>query len=442
MKFSQLEGARIGLWGLGAEAAAFAALCPEGAIVCVSDDAQTAPELTGPLAGLPLVAPDQRPQAFAGLDLVVRAPGVSIHRPEIEALKAAGVEVTTATGLWLADEPPAPVIAVTGTKGKSTSAAMIAALLDGAGKSVELAGNIGRPAIELLDAPVPDFYVIELSSYQTADMTAGAPIVLITSLHPEHVDWHGSSEQYYADKLRIATLPELRKLIVNGEDAELLAHIIEKDFETYGGDARISVVRDAVTIDGQAVIVAEDFPLPGRHNLLNACGALAAVEAAGVELAPADAGAILSDFRGLPHRLERLVTGDDVVWIDDSISTTPETAIAALEAVGGDAPVLICGGFDREQDYAALGSELALRGAQLVTMPATGPRIAAAALAAGLDSSSIHETDSLAAAVEVARSLADPGGTVLLSPAAPSYGAFKNFAERGEQFARLAGAVA
>jgi UDP-N-acetylmuramoylalanine--D-glutamate ligase len=439
VKFSELEGARIGLWGLGAEAAAFATLCPGDAIECVSDDAPTAPELTGPLAGVRWIAPEERPRAFAELDLVVRAPGVSIHRPEIENLKAAGVEVATATGLWLADGPPAPVIAVTGTKGKSTSAAMIAALLAGAGKSVELAGNIGRPAIELLDAPVPDFYVIELSSYQTADLTAGAPIVLITSLHPEHIDWHGGAEQYYADKLRIATLPELRRLIVNGEDAELLARITEKDFETYGGDARITVVDGVLTIDGEVVIAAEDFPLPGRHNLLNACGALAAVDAAGVELAPADAGEILSGFTGLPHRLQRLVTEDGVVWIDDSISTTPETAIAALEAVGGEAPVLICGGFDREQDYAALGSELTLCGAQLVTMPTTGPRIAEAALAAGLDAARIRQVGSLAEAVAAARELASSGGTVLLSPAAPSYDAFNDFAERGEQFARLAG---
>lgn len=440
MKFSELDGARIGLWGLGSEASefarVFAARYPGQSIECASDDS-----LEGLPESLPQatrwIAPGDRAREFAQLDLVIRAPGVSIYRDDLRELKALGLPVTTSTSLWLADGPPAPVIAVSGTKGKSTTSALAAHLLTGLGRRAELAGNIGRPAIGLVDQPVPDFYVLELSSYQTADLETGAEIVVLTSLHPEHLDWHTSTERYYADKLRLASLPGVEKVLANAEDRTLVEHLGATPFERFGGAGRFGIEDDRVLVDGREAVSAEQLGLRGRHNLLNACAALAAVDAAGVDFEPETAGKILASFEALPHRLQKVESNDGITWIDDSISTTPETAIAALESIAGEPLILIAGGFDREQDYAELGREIAARGVQLIAMPTTGPRIAEAALAAGCDRSRVHIVDSLQLAVDESRALAAAGGTIILSPAAPSYDAFSSFVERGRQFRRL-----
>ena len=206
MKFSELDGRQIALWGLGRETQALqaqlSARLPTARIIAVIDDD---------------TPPQEVQRAIAEADVLVRSPGVSIYKSLIQEARGTGKTVTTATGLWLAERDGRRVIGVTGTKGKSTTATVIAHLLGQAGVPVELAGNIGRPVIELLDSDTvaggEAWVVCELSSYQIADLTVGPEVAVLTNLSREHTDWHGSEQQYRADKLRIFDLPGVRAAV-------------------------------------------------------------------------------------------------------------------------------------------------------------------------------------------------------------------------------------
>src|SRR4051812_3208819 len=213
MRFSELEGARVGVWGAGREIRSFAAQCRRrlpGARIAAAVFDGPPPErlqellLTGeePAVG----GPAEAVAVLGACDVVVRSPGVSIHRPEVAALRDRGTPVTTATALWLDERGGGRVMGVTGTKGKSTTAALAHHLLVAAGEPALLAGNIGVPAIDLLDADDAAAdgggrdgaatAVVELSSYQIADLGGGPRVAVFTNLYSEHLDWHGSPERY------------------------------------------------------------------------------------------------------------------------------------------------------------------------------------------------------------------------------------------------------
>ena len=399
MKFSELDGRRIVLWGLGRETRALRAelerRLPSAQISAVIDDATPAP---------------QAREAIACADVLVRSPGVSVYKPLIQEALAAGRTVTTATALWLAQRGGVHVIGVTGTKGKSTTATVAWHLLSQL-TATELAGNIGRPVIELLDTPADTWVVCELSSYQITDLTVGPEVALLTNLSREHTDWHGSEERYRADKLRLFDLPGVRAAV--------------RPLGDRGG--------------WQPVVAPDQIPLRGRHNAENVAAAVAAIRAAGFE--PPLLPQALAGLQPLPHRLQTVHSdARGVEWVNDSISTTPESAIAAVESFPGRPLVLIAGGSEREQDYARLGAVLAARAAQtrLVLLPDTGERIAAAAASQGFGRGRMSTAGDMRQATRVARMLAAPGGVVLLSPAAPSFNAYANFEERGDEFAALA----
>jgi len=449
MRFSELDGARIGVWGAGREirslARQVAARLPQAGIAVVAHDGNPPADVRTQL-GFPearLAGPGEQADALVHCDIVVRSPGVSTHRPELAAVRDAGVPVTTATGLWLAERGGANVVGVTGTKGKSTTAAMLAHLLGACDRRAMLAGNIGVPALDLLGTDPDAIAVVELSSFQIADLDTGPRIALVTNVYREHLDWHGSLERYRADKLRLLDLPGV-ELCVLGHRDEVLRDLApgtaaRRWFGTPDGwDADAD---GALLLGTELRLAAGEVPLRGVHNALNACAALTAVEALGIRPAPAEA---LAGFEPLAHRLETVAEADGVMWVDDSISTTPESTLAALESFGGEPVILLAGGQDREQDFAALARELARRArmpnadAKLVAMPTTGPRLLAEARAAGLPASHAIDAAGLDEAVAEARALAGPGAVVLLSPAAPSFDRFRDFEERGERFAELA----
>jgi UDP-N-acetylmuramoyl-L-alanine---L-glutamate ligase len=399
VKFSELEGRTVAVWGLGRETLAFrdqlAQRLPSARINFVIDDDTPAADAEG---------------AIAAADVLVRSPGVSIYKPLIQDAVRNGKTVTTATALWLAERGGRHVIGVTGTKGKSTTATVIAHLLRQI-TATELAGNIGRPVIDLLDTPEDTWVVCELSSYQIADLTIGPEVAVLTNLYREHTDWHGSEDQYRADKLRIFELPGVR--------------------------AAVRPLGDRG--DWQLVVAPEQIPLRGRHNAENVAAAVAAIEAAGLPLPPLPQA--LEGLAALPHRLQTVHTGEQgTEWVDDSISTTPESAIAALEVFNDRPVVLIAGGSDRDQDYDGLGLTLASRVAatHLILLPDTGSRIAAAATSQGFGGDRMSTAGDMREATRLARRLLQPGGVVLLSPAAPSFNQYTSFEERGDEFAALA----
>jgi UDP-N-acetylmuramoylalanine--D-glutamate ligase len=443
VRFSELDGARIGVWGAGREISSFAdqlaRRLPSAQITVAAFDAPPAEDVRETLAA-PAARIVTGPEALAALrecEVVVRSPGVSIYRPELRALHEAGVSVTTATALWLAERGGESVIGVTGTKGKSTTAALAFHLARAAGRTAVLAGNIGVPALDLLDADRVDVTVLELSSYQIADLATGPEVALVTNLFREHTDWHGSEEAYRADKLRLLALPGVRVRVVNGRDERLTtAAEAGSDPRTFGTEEGWDASAETITLRGEAVLEREQLALYGEHNALNLCAALTALEALGIS-APALPEA-LAGFRPLSHRLERVAEHDGVLWVDDSISTTPESALAALASFPEQDVVLIGGGQDRGQDYGELSRVLAGRGASVIGVPSTGPRLLAAAREAGVPDARAREATDLADAVELARELARAGGVVLLSPAAPSYDHYRDFEERGDRFRALA----
>ena len=441
MRFSELDGARVGVWGAGREVISFAAQLakrvPSARIaVAVFDEpppGDVGETLRAP--GVQVVDAAEAPAALRGCDVLVRSPGVSIYRPELIALRETGLPVTSATALWLAERGGEGVIGVTGTKGKSTTAALVAHVARAAGRTVQLAGNIGLPALDLLDEDAAEVTVVELSSYQLADLDTGPEVAAITNLFREHTDWHGSEETYRADKLRILGLPGVRVAVVGVREERIARAHPDIEVEMFGVSGGWEATGEGISLRGEQRLARAELPLHGEHNALNLCAALTALEALGVEPPPLPDA--LADFRPLAHRLETVLERDGVAWVDDSISTTPESALAALASFPGRELVLIGGGQDRGQDYAALGRAIAERGASVVGVPSTGARLIAAARAAGVAQEQAVEAADLAQAVELARGLAQRGSAVLLSPAAPSYDHFANFEERGERFRGL-----
>jgi len=441
MRFSDLDRKRIGVWGLGRETRSFARQLTEHlpsarlAVVVREDSTET---VTGPYwDGAAIVGPQDAVAALSDCDVLVRSPGVSIHKPDLQELAARGIATTTATALWVAERGGHNVIAVTGTKGKSTTASLLAHLLSSE-RAAHLAGNIGSPALDLLDVPAGDWVVLELSSYQIADLRQGPEVAAITNLYREHIDWHRSEDAYRREKLRLFSLPGVAACAYPARFADIEAAVATCSRRiAYGNDAGWHLTSDGIAHGDETVLATSDLPFRGPHNALNLCAALAAIDAA--DLPRPQLPEALRGVVPLPHRLQTVLDRDGVEWIDDSISTAPESSLAAIAAFPERPVVLIAGGQDRDQDYTELGRTAAERDVVLITLPVTGSRLATAARGAGLSHDQILEADAMEDAVEAARRRAAPGAVVLLSPAAPSYNRYRNFEERGDHFASLAG---
>jgi UDP-N-acetylmuramoylalanine--D-glutamate ligase len=331
---------------------------------------------------------------------------------------------------------------VTGTKGKSTTTALLAHLLRAGGHRTALAGNIGMPLLELVDAD-PAYWAIELSSYQTGDVAASGarPEVAVgLNLFPEHLDWHGSHERYVADKLKLFTDAKPRIAVLNARDPVL------SSLDLPGSEVRWFDREDGWHLRGDALHRGDAFvmdtaalPLPGRHNRINLCAALAAIEALGLDAAPLAAHA--AGFRPLPHRLQSLGVHDGVEWVNDSISTTPHASLAALAMFRGREVALLAGGHDRGVDWDGFAGAMRERApAAIVTMGQNGPRIHDLLAPVAADGGFILQAArDLEDAVRLARAALPAGGVVLLSPGAPSFGAYRDYTERGRHFARLGG---
>jgi len=437
MRIAELAGQRVAIWGFGREGrAAIQALrkrLPELplALYCSEAEAAQAQAFDTALRVYPR-EPDA--VALSAYDIVIKSPGISAYKPAIVTAQAQGTCFTSGTALWFAENPQARVIAITGTKGKSTTTALIAHLARTSGVRTALAGNIGLPLLELLDQQA-DLWAIELSSFQTSE---AGPLELgvITSLYEEHLDWHGSRDRYVADKLKLVN--SARRLLVNAQQPSLLEKTEHHSQRLlFGQTAGWHVAEGSIRRGETDVFPLARIAVPGLHNALNACAALAALEAMGIDAIAAAQG--LASFHPLPHRLQPLGERDGLQWINDSISTTPLATLAALESLQGREVTVIVGGHDRGLDWApfvdAVKSRTALR---IITQGANGSRIAVALRAAKVELP-MGDVDKLTDAVEMARIVTPEGGTVLLSPGAPSFDQFHDYAERGRRFAGLAG---
>ncbi len=415
MRVAELRGRRVAIWGFAREGQAALRFLREhdpGLAITVLDDAD------GPRdADVALISGrDAIAAAIGGFDVVVKSPGISLYDPLVSQARAGGVRFTSLLNLWFATAPACRTICVTGTKGKSTTTALIAHMLRGVGWNAVAAGNIGVPVTELPRCGL-DAAVIEVSSYQAADFSGLCDIAVLTSLFQEHLDWHGSVAAYRRDKLNL--LRHARRSLINREALAAVADVLDLG----------QLKHDTFTVDAALQIGNRYLARP--HNLANLAGALAVTRLLGVDAASALRAA--EDFPPLPHRQQEIVEVDGVLYVDDSISTTPEATMAALDVYRDRAITVIIGGHDRGIDYDALIERLRQEPRPgVVLMDASGRRIHPRL---GY-SARVRLVDSMCEAVAQAREMTPRGGVVLLSPAAPSYGRYKSFIERGEDFAR------
>ncbi|MBW3534972.1 MAG: UDP-N-acetylmuramoyl-L-alanine--D-glutamate ligase [Gemmatimonadetes bacterium] len=391
-------------------------------------------------------------ERIARSDTVVVSPGIPPDAPLLRALRDRGKR-------WISEPEYAfrflrrPLIAVTGTNGKTTTVALIAHLLREGGVEVGLGGNIGAglgpPACDLvMEHPQPDWHVWEMSSFQLADIETFRPdIGVLTNLAPDHLDRYGSVEAYYADKARLFENadPDSR-WVLNADDDGVLA--LARDaagerwyFSAQAGSRRGGRLEDGLLVldmgDGQVepLLRRSALPLLGTHNLANALAAAVVARLAGV---PAGAlGAGLRTVRPLAHRLQAVVERDGVLWVNDSKATNVAAAASAVRSLTRPLVILL-GGKDKGEDLGPLADALEARARVAVTYGAAGPRIADAlegrvpVVRAGSDMEEV---------VRVARDHARKGDLILLSPACSSFDMFEDYEERGERFAALAYAV-
>ena len=452
MRICELEHRRVGLWGAGREGIsayrALRSLAPAREIVVASDAPATATERLQ-FADAETITFADGPAGIAALescDAVIRSPGISRYRPEMQRLLDAGVAVTTGTNLWMAEHADARVVAVTGTMGKSTTSALLTHIARHRGETVILAGNMGSPLLDhIAPADSPELWVIELSSYQTADLERSPRVAVVLNIAQDHLDWHGSVERYHTDKLRLLTDRDRVWAVLNARDAGLTHTDPPAHTAWFGTPDGYDAAGAAVTLRGETVLSAGDSPLIGEHNALNICAALTALSAldpsARGEPPIDDLAGALRDFRALPHRLQQIGTIDSVTYVDDSISTVPESTIAALQAFAGRPLVLIAGGYDRDQRYDELARAIVDSDVHaVVCLPDTGSRLYDAIVQSDdrarrtIAPPVLVSAEDLDAAVAAAAAAARPQGVVLLSPAAPSFNAFRDFEERGERF--------
>lgn len=446
LAWSDLSGARIGVWGLGREGMAnLRKLRSLGTEPVLVDD-RPAP---GGVAGQRVL-----PTSGAGLaalrdcDVVVKTPGISRYRPEVADLAERGIPVVGGLGLWLQEAPLQRVVCITGTKGKSTVTSIAGHLLNGLGYRCMVGGNIGSPPY---DPEVPagpwDYWVIEVSSYQATDLASAPPVVAVTSLSPDHLPWHGGVDRYYDDKLSLCSQPGADLTVANGDSDLIRDRVLQLA-------PRVEWVRAA---DEPGATWMDPLGLLGAHNRRNALIARRCMVALGVQEA-ADDNALRSaaeGYRPLQSRLQIIGDAAGVTFVDDSLSTNVLPTMAALDAFPGRRVALIVGGEDRGIDYAPLAAGVYARESPtlVLTLPDSGPRISAAFLSTGsaarADSpaqapapagpgvfAGVSDCPDLDAAVVAAFDWARPDGVVLLSPAAPSFGRFRDYRDRAETFAR------
>jgi len=443
----KLHGKRVLILGLGREGGStlryLAAHCPK-AVLGVADQKEHAALNDETQCLLQYIPAERRHlgggylKALGHYEVIVKAPGITPRIPEITAATMAGVRITSATSMFLA-LTQGRVVGVTGTKGKSTTAAMIAAILKQAGFDTELIGNIGRPALDSLrDNDGDRTYIYELSSYQLEDLRGFINVGVLLNLFPEHLDYHGGKEVYYNAKLKL--LAAAREAVVYDASQQEIALAAEAlpcarlPIE----DEHNGIRHGFLSTEGKPLMAVSELAVKGAHNHFNAlCAARTASWLGAERRVTAQA---LKAFRPLPHRLESLGVFRGIEFIDDVLATTPQSTIAALRAIPAGVATLILGGRDRGYDFSELAEEILISDIQTVLLfPGSGKRIwKAVAEAAERPVSRAaprhFHVSSMEECVRHCFEHTSPDSICLLSCASPSYGLFRDYEDKAAQF--------
>lgn len=384
-------------------------------------------------------------KGLSGFEYIFRSPGIYRYIPEIVEAEKDGAIISSATKLFF-DLCPGKIIGVTGTKGKGTTSTLIYEILKNGGKSVFLAGNIGKPMLGLLPQLNNNSLVIlELSSFQLHDLEKSPHIAVVLFVVAEHLNIHKDIDEYIAAKSNIVKFQTENDFAILDADNEIsssfskltkaIVRYYSKDQKTNGA----YVFNGEIYVGDVEIGKTENLQIIGRHNWENVCAAASAGRALGVDV-KAMKEAIFS-FKGLEHRLELVATFNGVKYYNDSFSTTPETTIAAIKSFSSPI-ILIAGGSEKGSDYTEMGIKIA--GSTVKTLVLIGDmaeKIKNVVSEAGYKGEMIFRPSSMPEIVDEAHLRAKPGDIILLSPACASFGMFLNYKDRGMQFKSNVGKI-
>jgi UDP-N-acetylmuramoylalanine--D-glutamate ligase len=423
--FAELAGKRVGIFGYGLEGHATRRRL-EGlasSVVLVDDNPDVDPDVIGTRLGGHI--------ALLECDVVLKSPGIPRRRADVLDLEQRGVSVTSSLNLWLHDIDRSRVIAITGTKGKSTTTALATFFFECVGELAQRLGNIGQPPYDPdLDVST-GWLVVEVSSFQCVDIDVAPEVVVVTSLGEDHLDWHGTLEDYRRDKLSLTHAAGVHRTLVPD------AAVFREAAERIGGDITF--------VDPDGTGLAARLGLMGTHSNSNVGLALeivASLTKRSVDDVRARVLDSASYFEPLRGRLTLVASEGEPSairrYVDDGLATSVLPAVAALDVFADEPVALIAGGFDRGVDYQPLAQAIAARRSTtvLVAMGEAGERIARHLADIGPEVRQIAVT-SMHDAVDAARASLPTGGVVLLSPGAPSFDQYKNWEERSQDFTRI-----
>lgn len=399
-------------------------------------------------------------------DIVFRSPGLAYLTPEIQKAKEAGVEITSQTKLFF-DLCPCPIIGITGTKGKGTTSTLISEILKRndeilkIDRKIYLAGNIGQAPIEFIDKlSENDIVVLELSSFQLQDLEKSPHIAVLLNITSDHLDVHATNTEYIEAKKNILAHQKTGDFaVINADYLTSFEFAAQTKAQVYFFSRRKSVDQGSFVSHGEIIyrengidteiVNVSDVQLRGEHNLENICASITAVKLAGAEFGAISDG--VKSFKGLEHRLELVAEKGGVKFYNDSFSTNPDTAIAAIRSFT-EPIILIAGGSEKNADYKELGQTISDSNVKLVILIGdTAQRIkseirnsihltgstSSRQASSGQASENIKIIDSaknLDEVMNIVKQEMLPGDVVLLSPASASFGWFKNYKDRGNKF--------
>lgn len=361
-------------------------------------------------------------KSLKNYDVIIKSPGVPIHLPEIERVYKCG-KIVSPTQIFF-DNCPGKIVGVTATKGKSTTTALIYKILKEGGIKAHLVGNIGKPALRFLPNAKPeDVYVYELSCHQLYRIEKSPNIAVFLNIYPEHLDYYRNFKEYFVAKKNITKYQAAEDyFIFNKADAKI---------------GKIKTRAKKIAVDAKNVkkiIDARTVSLKGDFNLINIAAALEVGKIFGIP--PKNIQRIIKNFKPLPHRLELVGTYRGIKFYDDSLSTIPESAMAALDALGKNVQTIILGGHDRNLDFTKLAKKI-LRSKvnNVILFPTTGYRIWQKIVQLSKCPAPNHFfANDMAQAVKFAYSQTEKEKICLLSTASPSFGIFRNYAEKAKLF--------
>lgn len=446
-----IKKGRIAVLGFGREGKAtynlFRTLFPEIPLTIADADEKIVikyPELLQD-KNLQIITGSDYIERLSDVAVVIKSPGISSKSLKI----LQNVHITSQTAIFL-EKYRNQVIGVTGTKGKSTTSSLIHHILSQENSCI-IIGNIGLPAFDSISEISPDtFIVFELSSHQLEDVDVSPHIAVLLNIFEEHLDHYSSYEEYQQAKMNIARFQNQHDFLVYGFNNEIISNLL-RDTKMYKGrrfpfSLENSLKQGCWQHNGQVVVgnqmhqqilfnVHQEFPLKGQHNLLNIMASCIVAEICQISVDVIRESVLT--FTGLSHRLEYVGTYDGIIFYNDSIATIPEASIAAIKALENVNTILL-GGFDRGINYINLAEFLSQSAVENILLTGNaGKRILSELQSFDISSKYIEWIGDFETMVERARQITKRGGICLLSPAASSYDAFKNFEQRGDIYKKL-----